>query len=160
MKDFLQSSAISKIILLLLVILAILVIFQAGVVVGYRRGVFSYYWNSHYYQGISDPGSVFATFIRHGDDINPHGAVGEIVTAELPIVMIKGPDFSEQMVMVSPTTTIRRMRAAAVPEDLRTGDHVIVVGEPGGQGQIYASFIRVLPFEARPAPATSTLLKN
>lgn len=156
MTESLHNSVFSKLILALAILLVILLVFQAGVVVGYRRGAFSYYWNARYYGDVSDPASVFASFLKGGHDNNPHGAVGEVVSSELPLVMIKGSDFSEQMVMVSPTTTIRRMRGIVAPDELRSGDHVIVIGEPGTDGRIFASFIRVLPFPAGRAPASST----
>ena len=145
MKNYLQTNTVSKMILALAIILVILLIFQAGVAVGYRRGAFSSNWSSAYGRGLDDPRSIFAPFVHDSDDINPHGAVGDIVSVRLPGMMIKGPNSAEQVVTISPTTTVRFIHSVASTSDLTPGSQVIVIGEPQGNGSIDATFIRIMP---------------
>ena len=89
-KEFFQSSGYNKLIISLGSLLAFLVIFAAGMAVGYREAAFSYHWQSNYGPGFSDPSSPFAPFIHDGDDINPHGAFGTIVSFKSPYLIVKG----------------------------------------------------------------------
>ena len=65
--------------------------------------------------------------------------------------MIKGQNSAEQVVTVSPTTTIRFMHNLASTSDLVPGNQVIVIGEPESNGSINASFIRVIPPPGAPS---------
>jgi hypothetical protein len=129
------------------------IIFQAGIAVGYHRAAFSYNWNNAYFQGTRDPHSPFAAFMmRDADDPNPHGTIGQVVSVRLPEVMIKGRDTPEQIVVIGPTTAIRRFHEIGTTTDLSTGQQVIVIGSPDDKGQIQASFIRIMP----PLPGTAS----
>ncbi|MDE2041379.1 MAG: hypothetical protein KGI59_03310 [Patescibacteria group bacterium] len=148
MKSYFSSGTVSKIILVLAIVLIALVIFQAGMIVGYHRGVFAGDWDGNYERSVFDPHSVFAPLMRdfsRGDVMNGHGTIGEITDLSLPTLMVKGPGTIEQVVAVSPTTTVRVMHMPATIQDLRTGEQIVVIGEPGMNGQINASFIRVIP---------------
>lgn len=140
-----KSRSFRVVVTALLVVLVAAVIFQAGMFVGYRRATFSYHWNEMYTRGPGDPHSVYAPFM--GDDMNPNpdGASGEIVSVHLPEIMIKAPSQNEKVVIISPDTIIRRMRAMGSSSDLTSGTQVIVVGKPDDQGDIRASFVRIFP---------------
>ena len=101
-----------------------------------------------------DPRSIFAPFGRDMDDMNPHGAIGEIISVHLPQIMVKGASGNEEIVLLSATTSIRNMRAAATPRDLRVGQQIVTVGAPDEQGQLHAIFIRIMP---TPPISTSTI---
>ena len=121
LKSFFQSNPISKIVLILLVLLIILVVFQAGFIVGYHKGAFSSNLDRNYMRGPDDPRSFFDPFMHDGDDVNPHGAIGEIVSMNLPVIMIKGPRMAEETIIVSANTTIRNFRQIASTSDLTVG---------------------------------------
>lgn len=145
-KDFFKTNLAPKIILILSILLVALLIFQAGVVVGYRKGVFSNNWNKNYtVRGIDDPHSFLAPFMQRGDGLNPHGAVGEIISINPPEIMIKGPGRAEEMVIVNQDTEIRNMRQIASTTDLGVGKFIVVIGSPNDKGEINASLIRIVP---------------
>jgi hypothetical protein len=145
MKDFFTSHKVSGIVVVLGSILVILLIFQAGIVVGYHEGAFTHAWSDDYYRGSNDPRSLLAPFMHGGSDGNPHGAAGQILSVQLPELMIKNPDSSEQVVIVSATTTIRILHDSATSTELKAGEGVIVIGMPDESGRIQASFIRIIP---------------
>lgn len=158
MKDYFQSHTISKIIAVLAGLLLILLIFQAGVLVGYRRGQFASNWTAAYGPGMmGEPRSIFAPFMHDGDDVNPHSSIGEVVSVKLPSIMIKGANSAEQIVTVSPTTTIRYMHTNASTSDLVPGSQVLVIGEPEDNGSIDAVLIRIMPMPPRGQSGTTTL---
>ena len=144
-KEFFQSSGYNKLIISLGSLLAFLVIFAAGMAVGYREAAFSYHWQSNYGPGFSDPSSPFAPFIHDGDDTNPHGAFGEIVSFKPPYLMVKGANQAESIITVGSSTIIRHIRAFGTTTDLLPGQEVVIIGTPDDSGRIQASFIRVVP---------------
>lgn len=153
MNEFFKSPRFKSIIYLLALLLIALVIFQAGVFVGFRRATFSYQWDNNY---VHDPRSVFAPFMHDSDEPNPHGTFGQVVSANYPEIMVKGPNTPEQIVILGPGTAIRRFHDAGTTTDLKAGTQVIVVGSPNEKGEIQASFVRIMP--PLPGGATSTTL--
>jgi len=134
-----------KIILSLALILIALIIFSAGIFVGYHKASFGRDWDNSYRQGPGNPNSPFAPFMRNDDNMNPHGAIGQIVSIKLPLMMIKGPNTAEQIVIIGSSTTLRMMRGTASTSDIKVGDFVTAIGEPNDRGEIQASFIRIIP---------------
>lgn len=146
MNHFLSLRLSKKILYILGLMVVILAIFRAGMTVGYHQGNFSREWVSNLsYQRFSDPLSVFSPFVSRDRDPNPHGVVGTIADVQLPNILVKGPRTAEQIVIVTNDTTIRHLMSAASSSDLRSGDQIIVIGDPNGEGTIIASFIRVIP---------------
>jgi len=142
---FKKRDAVTKILYILGVFLLALVIFQAGISVGYRKAEFSYRWNSAYMHGMNDPHSMLSPFMHDADDVSPHGAVGEIVSVRLPMIMIKSPYEAEKIISIGTSTMIRNFHTIASSSDLRTGQDVVVIGVPDDKGTIDATFIRIAP---------------
>jgi len=149
-----ETKTYGKIIAGLAVLVIALIIFSAGIFVGYTKATFSKDMDDVYRQGFTDPGSPFAPFMHYSDDISSHGIVGQIVSTNLPTsIMIKGGQNAEQIVALSPETTVRIFHTLATTSDIKTGDQAIVIGTPNEQGEIEASFIRIIP---PPPNATDT----
>jgi hypothetical protein len=85
--------------------------------------------------------------------MNPHGAVGEIISVRLPEIMVKGPSGNEAVVLISSTTSIREMRNEASTSVLSVGQQVVTIGTPDEQGVIHAAFIRVIPLPPTAPPS-------
>lgn len=155
-----MSGTIPKIIFILVIILAALLIFETGFVVGFRKAAFSFNWNRNYMMGnIGDPRSFMAAFMHDNDDVNPHGAVGEIISVKLPSILVKRSGGAEEIINIGPDTAIRNLRQMASTSDLTLHKQVIVIGEADEKGQIDATLIRILPDEAWGIP-TSTVPSN
>jgi len=146
MKNILETKTYGKIIVVLSIILIALIIFSAGIFVGYYKATFSHDLDDVYKQGFNSPESPFAPFMHGADDINSHGVVGQIVSINLPdSIMIKGAQSAEQIVTLSPETSVRIFHAMATTSDIKVGDQAIVIGTPNDKGEIQASFIRIIP---------------
>ncbi len=120
--------------------------FHAGVLVGYRKARFSYDWGEQYDRNFG--GSRRAVFgIPFGGPkfMSAHGIFGSIIKVEDQSIVIRGSDNLEKIVIINDKTTITKVRATIAGVDLKTGDNVVVIGEPNEKGEITAKFIRVLP---------------
>lgn len=131
------------------ILLVALLVFQAGNLFGYHRAQYSIRWNMAM---MGEPGArdIFRPIIHDGDGPNPHGAIGEVISVNLPTLMVKSPNNVESLVYVSGTTTVRYERSAASSTDIKVGSPIVVVGEPRSSNAIQAIFIRILP--ALPTP--------
>ncbi len=156
-KDFIKSKRFSLIIYVVGGLLIALIIFQAGIFVGYHVATFSMSWDDTHRGDPRDPRSIFAPFGRDADDMNPHGAIGEIISIKLPVIMVKEPSGNEAIILLSTSTSIRNMHDQASSSDLFVGEQIVTIGTPDEQGQIHASFVRVVPlFPPAINPATSS----
>jgi len=153
-KEFLQSSVYTRLLFALGTLLAILLIFSAGMAVGYERASFGKDWDTNYYGNMNRFQRAMVPF-EHGDDnLNSHGAIGNISSINLPTFMVNGPHQAEQIIMVGSSTIVRLMRSPATTGDLKSGQQVIVIGAPDQEGRIRATFIRIV---APPLSASTTL---
>lgn len=122
-----------------------LLIFQAGIFVGYRKAAFSYRWGERYYHTFGRPPRGFHGMFPRDDFSGTHGAAGKILAITLPALVIEGKDTIEKIVVLKDTTAIRRFRETLAPRDLKPGDFVVVIGSPNEMAQIEAKLVRVMP---------------
>ena len=118
-------------------LLAVLVVFRAGVYVGFRQG-------AYLHRDFAERGRMMP-FGFAGELPQTHGGVGMITSVKLPSITIQTSDGSEKIVLVTASTTIRGFNGNIKPQDLKQGDALIVLGTPDEQGVIDARFIRLLP---------------
>jgi len=118
--DFLKNQS-HRILVSLVLVVAALLIFQAGIVVGYHRARF-------------EP-------IGHGT----HGRV--VSVASSTFVISDRDDQIEKNVVVASSTAIRRFGGTASSSEIKVGDFVIVLGTPTADGELVAKLIRLLPHE-------------
>ena len=155
-KEFFQSSVYAKLIAILGILLIALVIFSAGIAVGYERASFSMGWEENDYGNMSRFDRMFEPFTHNDDNINSHGAIGNITSIQLPTFLVRGPHQAEQVVMIGSSTILRLMRSSASIGDLKSGEQVIVIGAPDQEGRIQATFVRIINMP----PAASSTFNN
>jgi len=143
--EFTQSQIFSRIIYSIVGLLLVLLIFQAGMYLGFRRAAFSVNWDTAHNCNLRDPRSIFAPFGNDTPEINPHGSVGEILSIRLPLIVVKGISGDEDFILISTSTSIRKLRGAASTSDFVVGGQIVTIGSPDERGQIHASFIRLIP---------------
>ena len=125
-------------------IVLVALIFSAGVAVGFHKASFGRAWGENYERNFGmRPGRMM-----FGDDNfpNPHGSIGKIIKIELPTITTEDNDGTEKAVLIGSDTKIEKAREPLQPADLKTGDFVVVIGNPNDQGQIEAKLIRIMPF--------------
>lgn len=125
-----------KIVAGICILVTILLIFQAGIMVGYHKAAFAYRNGDNYYR----------VFGREQFDLpGGHGAVGKIVRLNLPSLTIAQPDNVEKDILIDNQTQVRRSRTVIPAQELAVNSYVIVLGNPNATGQIVAKLIRVIP---------------
>ena len=122
-----------------------LIIFQAGVHVGYKKAAYSFGFGDTYHAMFGTPKRSLPFGEPQGRFSNAHGTVGSIVKIELPTVIIEDRDQTEKIILLKDDTIIRKFRDTLTATDLTLGDSVVVMGAPNNQMQIEAKLIRVLP---------------
>ena len=74
-----------------------------------------------------------------------HGVIGNIISINLPQLIISGPDNLEKTVLVNASTTIRLFQQDVKSSELKVGNSVVVIGNPDKNGQVEAKLIRIMP---------------
>jgi len=140
-----KSSLLSRILVITGAILVVVLVFWAGLALGYKKAEFAYRWDTHYMDTFGGRGSPFV-FKADGDDaLPPNGAAGKVIAVNLPSVAVKGPDQAEKVILIASTTMIRNLHSIGSTTDIRVGDALIAVGSPDANGRIIATFVRIMP---------------
>jgi len=157
-KDFFRSKLFKKILYGVGGAVLALLVFQAGIFVGYRKAAFSYRWGDSYYHAFGRSRRDFHGMFPREDFLDAHGVAGKILKIALPTLVIEGKDTIEKVVVVRDDTLIRRFRDTLHPSDLKPDDFVVVIGSPNQEAQIEAKLIRLIPvpFEGMQEEKVST----
>jgi hypothetical protein len=165
-KNFFEEKKNRKILCAIGTVIAILVIFQAGIFVGYHKAAYSFGWGERYYKTFGERGERghrgMMDFSRAGRGLpNSHGTIGQIISIALPTVIIEDQDRIEKTVVLTDDTMLRSFRNEIHAADLKVGDSVVIIGNPNEQAEIEARLIRVIPQSvSMPAPmSTSTTVQ-
>ena len=144
-KKIFQSKLFTKILAGIGIVIVALLIFQAGVLVGYHKAAFSYRGGQDYYHTFGEHRRNFPMGMGREDFSDSHGIIGKIIKTDLPTLVIEGQNKIEQVVLTNDQTMVRHLRDILKPSDLKTDDYVVVIGSPNDKSQIEARFIRLLP---------------
>ena len=149
-KNFFQSKNFRKILYGIGAAIAVLIIFQAGMFVGYRKAGFSYGWGDNYYRTFGERkehmrGGHMMSFFRGGDFTNSGGAVGKIAKISLPLLVVESKDGIEKAILLTDDSVIKRFRETMKPTDIKVGDFAVIIGSPNSLAQIEAKIIRIMP---------------
>ena len=135
------------------IVIIVILIFSAGVSVGFHKASFGHAWGDNYEKnfGISPP----RFGLDEGNFPNANGAIGKIIKIELPTIIVQDKDNTEKVILIKSDTKIEKMRTEVAVANLAIDDFVVVIGSPDDQGQIEAKFIRVMPL-GLPMPQPGT----
>jgi len=123
-------------------VLAALVVFQAGVYVGVNKAALSFRMGDNYYRALG-PGGFPGDPL--GEELSEaNGASGKILSVSLPTFIMEDQG-GEKVILIGSQTGIRFMRDSTSSSAIMPGDGAIVIGEPNDKGEIEATFIRLLP---------------
>jgi hypothetical protein len=117
-------------------LLAILLIFNIGMNIGFRKAEFSYEWGDNYYKNFAGPSDDF---------IQAHGVFGQIIKIDGLNLIINSNEKTEKIILINNDTIIRRFRDSLKSADLKVNDFLVVIGQPNEAGQIEAKLIRLMP---------------
>lgn len=142
-----QSKPLNRVLCGIGIIIAILIIFQAGTFMGYHKAKFSYGLGDNYYRtfGGHRGEGMMGGFDGDRDFSNSHGVIGKIINIKLPTILLEDQSGIEKFVAVNDDTVARRFRENMPVTDLKVNDFVVVVGSPNDSAQIEAKIIRLIP---------------
>jgi hypothetical protein len=141
LQDAPHSQTFKIIVAVLLEMILLTGAFWLGITVGVHKAGFGYSWSQNYNNNFG--GSRMPVQPPPGA-FNPHGLDGTILSVGKNGLVIKDEDSNEQPVLISPQTVIRQNLKNLQPADLKTGQEIVIIGEPNLQGQINAKLIRIL----------------
>jgi hypothetical protein len=148
-----EKKSTQKIVLILGIVIVMLVIFKAGVYVGYRKAGFSRGLGDSYFRNFG--GSPRGGMMR--DDIpGGHGVTGKVIKVTPTSLIVEGSDNIEKIITINSETLVRKFRDTASTTALQVNDNVIVIGTPGSNGDVTARLIRILPQEINETTSTIT----
>lgn len=156
LKEFSRSKTFQGTLVGLGVAIVALLIFQAGMLVGYRKAAFSYRMGDNYYRAFGDRGPRPFQIPLRGGFSEAYSAIGKVMSINLPTFVVTGPDEVEKVILISESTQIRRFDRTIKASDLKVGDFTVTLGSPNDDSQIEAKLIRILP----PPPNTERFNKN
>jgi|SRR3989338_358860 len=145
LKEFAQSKSFRGILVGIGVAIIALLIFQAGMFVGYRKAAFAYRFGDNYYRAFDHRGSKAFRESFPGKFMDVNGAAGTIVSIDLPTFVVVGPDEVEKVILIGDKTRIRHFDQEVEPSNLKVDDFTVILGSPNESSQIEAKLIRVLP---------------
>jgi hypothetical protein len=144
-KKFFNSKTFKTTLSLIIGLIVLLLVFYAGIIVGFKKADFSFQWGENYHRNFGGPQrGVFGDF-RGNDFIDAYGVFGQIIKIDNSTLVIKGSDNVEKIVLIKNDTVINRFRDNIKISDLQINDSIVVIGQPNNQGQIEAKLIRLLP---------------
>lgn len=144
--DFLKPPKTKTLLWILCGVLAVLVAFGTGILVGYHRAIFASDFGAGYYRSMyGDPGQPMLGMMGYGP-LTMHGVSGEVLDVSSGTVIVQETNGNEASILVLSGTPIRDMNNNVSIGDIEPDDHIVAIGEPDGNGEVEAHFIRV--FEA------------
>lgn len=148
-KNFFESKTVRKIFLGVVVFLIALMIFQAGIFVGFHKASFAYRLGENYYKGFD--GRHRGVMMTKGMKTmgigipGGHGAVGKVVQVSQESLVIESSEGVEKTIALGTSTKIKADRDSLEAKSIKVGDFVVVIGTPGDDVVINALLVRILP---------------
>ena len=142
-KKVFESKKVSFVLSILGILVIILVIFEAGIYVGFHKASFGRDWGENYGRNF---GMMNERDGMMGNFPNAHGAIGKIIKIELPTIIVQDRDNTEKVILTTNDTKVIDIKNEIKITDLKLDESVVVIGSPNSQGQIEAKLIRVIPF--------------
>jgi len=157
-KKVFESKVSTRILVGIGIIIVALLIFSAGIAVGFHKASFGRAWGENYERNFGMRPN--RPILGEDNFPNAHGAIGKIIKIELPTIIVQdSKDNTEKVVLIKNDTQIQKMMTIIKASDLLVDDFVVIIGSPNNQGQIEAKFIRVMPAGMPVFPQTSAPIK-
>ena len=142
----------------LVIAIIILLIFSAGITVGFHKASFGRVWGENYERNFG----MMPNRQMFGRDNFPNagGAVGKIIKIELPTIIVQDKNNIEKVVLIKENTSIQKAKENIAVNDLKIDDFIVVIGNPNEQGQVEAKLIRITPLDISIPPLSAPARKR
>ncbi len=140
-----QTAVYTTIFRIICYLFIILVVFWAGMLLGFRKANTAYHWGGAYQGafGRTSSSSAFQDMLGF-DFTNGDGAAGEVVAIQGEHLVVKTRDGIEKGITCTDDTHIRYRRTDVAFADVHVGDQVVVFGEPDATGNLNARLVRIM----------------
>ena len=142
-QDFFKSKYFNITLHIIGVLAILLLVFQAGMFVGFRKAQFSFGWGENYHRNFGGPRQGFLPDVRGDDLISGHGLAGVIIKIDNKAIIIKDNAGVERIVNTNDQTDIRNGRDKVILKDLKIDERIVVLGAPVLDGSITAKMVRI-----------------
>ena len=147
--EFFQSSKYTKLLWAICGLIVLLLTFQLGVFVGFRKANYAFRWGENYHRVFGGPKGGFFQEFEGRDFTSGHGVAGSIVSLGGNKLVVKGRDNVEKIINIDENTLVVKGRETLSVQDLKVDYIVVAIGTPNQDGSITAKIIRVFdPAEA------------
>ncbi|MFZ2975359.1 MAG: hypothetical protein WA055_01870 [Candidatus Moraniibacteriota bacterium] len=157
MENLKKSNALKITLIVIGEILILFLVFSSGVAVGLRKAHFSYKFGENYERNfmgphianenrpdfLPQPPRGFMNNFEGKDFRNAHGIAGKIISISENSIIVVDRDNKENTILITDKTFIKSRRDDLKVSDLKTGDEIVVMGNPDINGVINASLIRI-----------------
>ncbi|MFZ2072571.1 MAG: hypothetical protein WA101_02055 [Minisyncoccia bacterium] len=126
------------------IFIIIILIFSAGVSVGFHKASFGRAWGENYERNFGMKPNK-PPFLGEDNFPNAHGSIGKIIKIELPTIIVQDKDNTEKVILIKDNTKIQKIQENITAKDLKLDDFIVTIGSPDEKGQIEAKFIRIMP---------------
>lgn len=145
-KPYLKKYAFPLAIVAMIWLVVLLLAFKLGVSLGKRQAEFTCQWSENYHRNFGGPPpGGFLQLLDRDDQVQAHGVFGTVIQAATGSLIVKQNDGVEKVVLVGDDTVIQLLRQRVPLSEVHVNEWAVVLGEPNDQGQIQATFIRLLP---------------
>jgi hypothetical protein len=160
-KEGVQSKMFKGFIIGIATVLVLMIVFQAGIFVGFRKANFSQRLGENYGRIFGDGkrSNIMDEMFRGMSFDNlpgGHGAVGAVIKVSSSTIIVSEPNNIEKIVLLNGETAIRKARDEVKIKDIVIGDFVSIIGESNIKGEIEAKLVRIMP----PPPFASSTPKK
>ena len=148
MKELLTSKKYTPIIYTIGLLFVALIIFFAGIFVGYHKAQFSAQFGDRYYSAFGKHMNSPITMMGSPDTddlVSGHGAAGKVISVNFPNILVSDAAGVEKSILVNNETIIRSARESIASTSVHINDFIVVIGTPNSRGQIDARLIRIMP---------------
>lgn len=140
-----KNDPLKPILIGIIIVVCAIIIFRAGMFVGYHKAAFSYRLGDNYYRTFENGKHSMMQDFSDNRLETSNGAVGKIIKINLPEIVVATPNNTEKTILVTDDTLIRRFREATSTQALTIDNFVVVIGSPNPNGQIVAKVVRIVP---------------
>lgn len=154
LRAFVRSDTFRGIVIGAISVLILVIVFKAGVAVGFHRAAFSYQLDQNYGRTFGRPAAHMLGLTAGAPD--PHGGFGKIVSVSASSIVIANGTGPEVQIELAADTMIRDQDKTADVSTLAVGSYVIVFGQPTDKGAVQAKLIRIVPAPMGMTAASST----
>src|SRR5258706_502018 len=124
-KNIKISKKIHIILIIIITLTIVITIFHTNISINYHKTRFTKSYSNNFERNFLGERQGMRGMMTRDLPVD-HGAIGEVVSIDLPQVVISGKDKLEKTVLVSTTTQVRKFQADGSVSDIKIGDFLVV----------------------------------